>query len=77
MDQKNRKKRAREWRIRLAEELRHDNAYFITLTINNQELEKIKKEIGIEEIKGNEKSIATYALRHALERIRKKTKKFN
>ena len=42
-----RKKRAREWRIRLAEELRHDNAYFITLTINDQESEKIKKEIGV------------------------------
>ena len=38
-------------------------------------MEKIKKEIGVEENKGNENSIATYALRHALERIRKKTKK--
>ena len=44
-------KRAREWRIRLAEELRHDSAYFITLTINEQELEKLRKEVEAEKIK--------------------------
>lgn len=70
-----RKKRAREWRIRLAEELRHDSAYFVTLTINEQELEKLRKEVNAKEIKGSENDIAKYALRHALERIRKKTKK--
>ena len=47
---KSSKKRAREWRIRLAEELSHDNAYFITLTINDQEMEKIKKEIGVDNV---------------------------
>lgn len=70
-----RKKRAREWKIRLAEEIRHEKSYFVTLTIDNENLEKIKNELEIKETKGNENTIATGALRKFLERCRKKTKK--
>jgi hypothetical protein len=70
-----RKKRAREWKIRLAEEIRHEKSYFVTLTIDDENLEKIKDELEIEKTKGNENSIATTALRKFLERCRKKTKK--
>lgn len=70
-----RKKRAREWKIRLAEEIRHEKSYFVTLTIDDENLEKIKDELEIKETKGNENSIATTALRKFLERCRKKTKK--
>lgn len=70
-----RKKRVREWRIRLAEEIRHEKSHFITLTIDEENLEKIKDELEIKETKGNENSIATAALRKFLERCRKKTKK--
>lgn len=70
-----RKKRAREWKIRLAEEIRHGKSYFVTLTIDDENLEKIKDELEIEKTKGNENSIATTALRKFLERCRKKTKK--
>lgn len=70
-----RKKRAREWKIRLAEEIRHGKSYFVTLTIDDENLEKIKDELEIKETKGNENSIATTALRKFLERCRKKTKK--
>lgn len=70
-----RKKRAREWKIRLAEEIRHEKSYFVTLTIDDENLAKIKNELEIKETKGNENSIATAALRKFLERCRKKTKK--
>ena len=70
-----RKKRAREWKIRIAEEIRHEKSYFVTLTIDDENLEKIKDELEIKKTKGNENSIATAALRKFLERCRKKTKK--
>ena len=70
-----RKKKAREWRIRLAEEIRHNKSYFVTLTIDDDNLEMLKNELKIKSVKGNENNIATLALRKFLERCRKKTKK--
>ena len=70
-----RKKKAREWRIRLAEEIRHNKSYFVTLTIDDDNLEMLKNELGIKSVKGNENNIATLALRKFLERCRKKTGK--
>ena len=70
-----RKKKAREWRIRLAEEIRHNKSYFVTLTIDDDNLEMLKNELEITSVKGNENNIATLALRKFLERCRKKTGK--
>ena len=39
-----RKKKAREWRIRLAEEIRHNKSYFVTLTVDDENLEMMKNE---------------------------------
>ena len=61
-----RKKKAREWRIRLAEEIRHNKSYFITLTIDDENLEMLKNELEVKTIKGNENNIATLALRKFL-----------
>ena len=70
------KRKAREWRIRLAEEIRHSKSYFVTLTIDDDNLEILKNELEIKTIKGNENNIATLALRKFLERCRKKTGKY-
>ena len=70
-----RKKKAREWNIRLSEDIRHFKAWFITLTIDDTNMNKIMQEMGIESPKNNENSIAGFALRRFLERVRKKTKK--
>ena len=70
-----RKKKAREWRIRLAEEIRHNKSYFVTLTIDDDNLEILKNELEVKSVKGNENNIATLALRKFLERCRKKTGK--
>ena len=42
-----RKKKAREWRIRLAEEIRHNKSYFVTLTIDDENLEILKNELDV------------------------------
>ena len=47
-----RKKRAREWRIRLAEEIRHNKSYFITLTIDDENLEMLKNELEVNPSRG-------------------------
>ena len=70
-----RKKKVREWRIRLEEEIRHSKSYFITLTIDKDSLELLKNELEVKSIKGNENNIATLAMRKFLERCRKKTGK--
>lgn len=65
------KKKAREWQIRLQEEIRHNkNGKFITLTFSNEELEKLR-----ENENETENDIATKAIRRFLERWRKKFKK--
>lgn len=66
------KKKAREWQIRLNEELRNNkNAHFVTITFSNEELKKLCDEMKIEE----SNAIATKAVRRWLERYRKKNKK--
>ena len=63
-----RKKRRREWQVRLSEELRggENPPLFVTLTINNDQLERIN---------GEKNYKATRFVRWFLERIRKETKK--
>lgn len=69
------KKKSREWKVRLQEEIRTDKTgKFVTLTFNEESLEKLKNEISETptEYLGNE--IATLATRRFLERWRKKYK---
>ena len=65
-----RKKKVREWRIRLAEEIRHSKSYFITLTIDNDSLEILKNELEIKSINSPE-----YKAKEE-EYMRKATEKF-
>ena len=70
------KKKAREWKVRLLEEIRHQetNAHFVTLTFSNESIIELSKNI---DIKGYERDneIARIAVRRFLERWRKKHKK--
>ena len=50
-------------------------SYFVTLTIDDENLEILKNELEVKSVKGNENNIATLALRKFLERCRKKTGK--
>lgn len=62
-----RKQRQREWIVRLSEELKEDNqCLFVTLTINDYYLDKLK-----EKDWETDNDIATKAVRRFLERIRK------
>lgn len=63
-----RKKKRREWMVRLSEELRggENPPLFVTLTIRDEEMKRVK---------GTENQIATQFVRWFLENIRKKTKK--
>ena len=45
-------KKSREWRIRLAEEIRHEKSYFVTLTIDDENLNALKEELGEKSVKG-------------------------
>lgn len=64
-----RKKKQREWRVRMLEEIKHDNTgKFITLTFNEEKLNKIEKEAESKEAN----KVATLAIRRFLERWRKK-----
>lgn len=70
-----RKQKAREWQVRLTEEIRNnEKAIFITLTYDNKSLKELSK--GISK-KGYDKDneIATKSVRRFLERWRKKYKK--
>lgn len=69
------KQKARDWQIRLLEEIKHTkNAYFITLTFNDKSIAELSKEITA---KGYalDNGIATIATRRFLERWRKTHKK--
>lgn len=71
-----RKQKARQWQVRLQEDIRvNKNGKFITLTFNEESIEEIRK--SIEGIEGYDldNEIATVALRRFLERWRKKYKK--
>lgn len=71
-----RKQKAREWQVRLLEDVRHHkNGKFITLTFSNESIAKLAS--GIKGLEGYEldNEIATIAMRRFLERWRKKYKK--
>ena len=70
-----RKKKSREWGVRLMEEIKDKWAYFITLTIDNEQMEQLRIDARIEEVKKNENAIAKLAFRRFLERVRKETGK--
>ena len=70
------KQKAREWKVRLNEEIKCNKGLFVTLTFSEYGMEYIKKKT--KEEKGlniNENDIATKAVRMFLERWRKKYKK--
>ena len=69
------KKRAREWSIRIHENLKYEFGYFVTLTISPESMKNLMEIEEVKEIKGNENAIAKLALRRCLERIRKQTGK--
>lgn len=66
-----RKQKANEWRVRLMEEIRERKGYFITLTFSCEELEKLCKELDVEQCN----AVAKLAVRRFLERWRKNYKK--
>jgi len=71
------KAKAREWQVRLNEEIRNDNkAIFVTLTFSNEEYKKLDIEID-DEIQGYDRDnkIATLGTRRFLERWRAQHKK--
>lgn len=70
-----RKKRAREWSIRIHENLKYEFGYFVTLTISPENMEHLRKNAGVDTVYKNENAIAKLALRRMLERIRKQTGK--
>ena len=67
-----RKQKQRAWKVRMNEEMRNNpNAYFMTLTIDDESYATLKADAEDKTDNG----IATLAIRRCLERIRKKTKK--
>lgn len=71
------KKKAREWQVRLLEDIRvNKNGIFITLTFSDQSIAELNKEVD-EKLEGFERDnqIATIAMRRFLERWRKKFKR--
>lgn len=70
------KKKAREWKIRLSEEIRTNNSgTFVTLTFDEDSLNKFKEEFKESHEQTIENEIATRAVRLFLERWRKSYKK--
>jgi len=69
------KQKARNWQVRLHEELRHDKTgQFVTLTFSDEEYKKLSEEItGVTDY-NLDNEIATLATRRFLERWRKKYK---
>jgi hypothetical protein len=70
------KQKARNWQVRLQEEIRHNKkGKFVTLTFSNESIKELAQEI--KGIKGYDldNEIATLAVRRFLERWRKKYKK--
>ena len=65
------KKKKREWQVRLQEELKVSKGVFITLTFSDEELDKLCAEIKVNE----SNAVATLAVRRFLERCRKETGK--
>lgn len=69
-----RKKKAREWKVRLEEEIKHEKAIFPTLTFSDESFQKLEAETGIK-WKERPNDIARIAVRRFLERVRKETGK--
>lgn len=71
------KMKVRNWKVRLNEELRHNNkALFVTLTFSEENLQRLAFELKNKNPVGiHENNIATLAVRRFLERTRKLTKK--
>lgn len=72
-----RKQKAREWQVRLLEDIKHNkNGKFVCLTFSNKSIADLAQKIP-KELKGYDidNAIATYAVRHFLERWRKEYKK--
>lgn len=70
------RKKAREWQVRLQEDLRiNKNAYFVTYTFSNEELHKLENEID-KNILGYDRDneVCRLAIRRYTERWRKKYK---
>lgn len=68
-----RKQKARNWQVRLNEEIKsHKYNYFVTLTFSPEGLQEIVNKMHLTNTKVN--AAAEYALRHSLERYRKKYK---
>lgn len=74
-----REKRANSWRVRLIEEIKVDNkCLFVTLTFNDEALEELTEIMMNDDDEyaiPTNNEIATYAVRHFFERIRKDTGK--
>lgn len=70
------KQKAREWSVRLQEEIRTNKTdKFVTLTFSDEELTKLEQEIEGLEGYDRDNAVATLAVRRFLERWRKKYKK--
>jgi len=70
------KQKARNWQVRLQEEIRDDNrGKFVTLTFSNESIKELTKEINRISGYNLDNEIATLAVRRFLERWRKKYKK--
>lgn len=71
-----RKQTSNSWKIRLTEEVKHDNSgQFITLTFSDKSILELTSELPQYTGYALDNQIATLAVRRFLERIRKKTKK--
>ena len=70
-----RKRKQREWQVRLSEEIRGNkmNAYFVTMTYSDENMQKLDDEVD-QEIKGynRDNEIARLSVRRFTERWRKK-----
>lgn len=67
-----RRQKAQQWLVRMEEEWKNNpHAIFVTLTINDEEYNKLKNECNSEDVH----TISKLAIRRFLERIRKKTGK--
>ena len=73
-----RKQKAREWQVRLLEDIKENkNGKFVILTFSNESICKLSEEKNIKNLEGYEKDnqIATLGVRRFLERWRKNYKK--
>lgn len=70
------KKKKREWQIRLAEEIKVNKGIFVTLTFDREHYKKYYDKLNkFYQGYDLDNEICTMAVRHFLERVRKKTKK--